>query len=173
MGNKPCMSGEVDLRTSASDCKWCHPQALEMCKGGKWSPFAVLHYSRTSPPLEHSLPQPPLPFRLHCTSAKIISAPGLRGLLSDRRRPVNSGQMWGDMGRGDAVGSSESGGGGGGNCGASDVFSWQHGDLEHLSVLVLVDLCFLHSFRVFDLMCRHGDYLVSAWCHGPQWRLES
>lgn len=56
LANKPCTSGNSGLRTSVSDSRWCHPQALKMCSGGKWAPLRFQHYPYTAPPLlEHSL----------------------------------------------------------------------------------------------------------------------
>lgn len=74
---------EIVLWTSVSDCKWCHPQALKMCTGGKWAP---LRFCITPAPLHHfgtfikCYHDHFFPSRLHCTSAKRISAPGLTRL---------------------------------------------------------------------------------------------
>lgn len=49
------------------------------------------------------------------------------------------------------------------DCGAADVSSWQSCDLEHLRVLVLLEPCFQLVFfltGVFDVLCRHRDWLV-------------
>lgn len=49
------------------------------------------------------------------------------------------------------------------DCGAADVSSWQSCDLEHLRVLVLLEPRFQLVFfltGVFDVLCRHRDWLV-------------
>lgn len=52
---------------------------------------------------------------------------------------------------------------------AADVFSWQRQGLEHLSVHVLLELCFhlffsfFFSAGVFDLLFRYRDCAVSAY----------
>lgn len=83
---------------SVSDCEWCHPEAVKMCRAGKRGP---LWYYITPPRLyhfgrfikchhnPHPCPPPLPPTPLHCTSVKRISA------LREHMLHVNSGQMWG------------------------------------------------------------------------------
>lgn len=52
------------------------------------------------------------------------------------------------------------------DCGAADVFSWQRRELEHLSVLVLLELLFPFFF-VWSLVSSHRLCCFYMWCHGP------
>lgn len=109
-----------------------------MCRGGKWAP---LRFCITPAPLRHfgtfikCYHKHFLPLRSTLYICKKNFSTRAHAPLREHRLHVNSEQMWGDMRRRDAVG-------------AADVFSWQHQELEHLSVLVLLELCFPLFFQL-------------------------
>lgn len=103
--NKPCKSGNRPgghLSVIASDVTLRHWKCAEE---GKWTPFAVsaiLHHFGT---FIKVLPQPPLPpLRTTLYICKKNFSTGAHAPLRQRSLHVNSGQMWGDMRRRDAVG---------------------------------------------------------------------
>lgn len=125
---------ETVLWTSVSDCEWCHPRALTMCRGGKRAPLrfcitaARLQHFGTFIKCYHN--RSPSPFGLHRTSAKRISAPGLARLwgntdcmlIQARCEETWEGEMLLDSL-------------------SHSVCCWCL-QLEHLSLLVLLELCF-------------------------------
>lgn len=152
LANKPCTSGNSGLRTSVSDSRWCHPQALKMCSGGKWAPLRFQHYPYTAPPLlEHSLSVTTNRFFFFFLLSpfgatfvhlqKEFQQRGSRASEATQGCMFNAEQMWGDMRSRDAAGVSES-------LGELMSSAGKHRQLEHLSLLVL--LPFLSFFFFFS-----------------------
>lgn len=174
LANKPCTSGNSGLRTSVSDSRWCHPQALKMCSGGKWAPLRFQHYPYTAPPLlEHSLSVTTNRFFFFFLLSpfgatfvhlqKEFQQRGSRASEATQGCMFNAEQMWGDMRSRDAAGVSES-------LGELMSSAGKHRQLVHLSLLVLLPFLsfffFFHSGSVWCLVSSQGPCCFYTWCHG-------
>lgn len=166
---------ETVLWTSVSDCKWCHPQALKMCRGGKWAPLrfcitpAPLHHFGTFIKCYHNRS---LPLRTTLYICKKNFSTRAHAPLREHRLQVNSGQIWGDMRRRDAVGFSESLGVLRG-CWCLQLATPRAGTPE-CSCFTWTVLPPFFSAGVFDLLCRHRDCVVSSYDvmgHTEHWKV--
>lgn len=156
---------EPVLWTSVSDCEWCHPQALKMCRGGKWAP---LRFCTTPAPLQHfgtfikCYHNHSLPLRTTSYICKKNFSTRARAPLREHRlQHVNSGQMWGDMRRRDAVGFCESLGVLRGRW-CLQLATPRAGTPECSCFTWTVLPPFFSATGVFDVLCRHRDCVVST-----------
>lgn len=136
---------------SVSDCEWCHPEAMKMCRAGKrgplWyyiTPARLYHFGRFIKCHHNPHPCPPPPYIVHLWKEFQLWGNTCYMLIQGRCEEQRC--CWSHW-----------------DCGAADVSSWQSCDLEHLRVLVLLEPRFQLVFfltGVFDVLCRHRDWLV-------------
>lgn len=162
---------ETVLWTSVSDCKWCHPQALKMCRGGKWAPLwfyitpAPIQHFGTFIKCYHNCFSPPPPTPTLWTTLYICKtnfSTRAHVLVREHRLHVNSGQMWGDMRSRDAAGFSESLTVGLLMSSAGNTQSWNTWALLFYLNCASPTVFFFSAVCVCLILCRHRGRVVSS-----------